>query len=102
MASDLLERVKLSMRTSHNKLDEDIQSDIDACLMDLHVTAGILESKLDPENLDTLVFNAVKLFCKSRSTVDPVKSEAYFNSYKDLKACLQVAEGYGWEKSDDE
>ena len=89
MASTL-EKIKLSIRRSHNKLDEDIQADIDACLADLKV-CGIIHAGED----DPLIFNAIKLYCKSIYTDDPAKGAAYLERYDKLKSCLMMAEGYG-------
>ena len=97
MASDTLTKIKLAIRTSHNKLDDDIQADIDACLTDLKVCGIIHAGEEDP-----LIFNAVKLYCKSLYTDDPAKGAAYLERYEKLKACLMMAEGYGWEATSDE
>lgn len=86
----LLQKVKLSLRTSHDRLDEDIQADIDACLADLRVH-GVIYASID----DPLIFNAVKLYCKSLYTDDPVKSAAFLQRYISLRDSLKIAEGYG-------
>lgn len=92
MALDILGKVKLALRISHNKLDEDIQADIDACLADL-TTCGII----DPQVSDPLIFNAIKLFLRSSYTDDTAKGAEYLKRYDALKSCLQMAEGYGWK-----
>ena len=86
----MIEKIKLSLRISHQKLDEDIQADIDACKADLKV-CGIIHA---PEG-DPLIFNAIKLWCRAAYTDDPTKSAEYLKRYNDLKACLMIAEGYG-------
>lgn len=91
MASDTLTRIKLSLRTSHTKLDEDIQADIDACVADL-VVCGIIH----PDESDPLIFNAIKLYCRSLYTDDTVKAAEWLRRYNELKSCLMMAEGYGW------
>lgn len=96
MASDTLTRIKQAVRISHTKLDEDIQADIDACLADLKVCGIIHAGEEDP-----LIFNAIKLYCKSIYTDDTAKGAAYLERYEKLKACLMMAEGYGW-RADDE
>lgn len=90
-----LEKIKLSIRRSHNKLDEDLQADIDACLADLKV-CGII----DPQETDPLIFNAIKLYCRSTNTDDTVKAAEWLKRYEALKSCLQMAEGYGWVEDD--
>lgn len=97
MANNTLDKIKLSLRTSHDKLDDDIQADIDACLADLKVAGIIYADEFDP-----LVFNAIKLYCKSLYTDDPVKAAEYMKRYEALKSSLMMAEGYGWEDEDDE
>lgn len=92
----LLEKIKTSLRISHSKLDEDIQSDIDACLADLEV-CGIVYA----ETSDPLIFNAIKLWCRSMYTDDTGKAAEYLKRYESLKACLQMAEGYGRGASDE-
>ena len=97
MATDTLHKIKLALRISHDKLDEDIQADIDACLTDLEV-CGVEHA---PTN-DPLIFNAVKLWCRALYTDDPVQGEKYQERYEKLKACLMMAEGYGREAGSDE
>lgn len=86
----ILKKVKLSLRTSHDRLDEDIQADIDACLADLKLH-GVIYAAVD----DPLMFNAVKLYCKSLYTDDPAKSAAFLQRYTNLRDSLKIAKGYG-------
>ena len=92
-----LEKIKLSLRISHGKLDDDIQADIDACMADLKRCGVIHAGDEDP-----LIFNAIKLWCRSVYTDDPAKGAEYLRRYEALKAGLMVAEGYGWEAAADE
>jgi len=96
MEADILRRVKLSLRTSHNVLDEDIRADIDACIADLQICGVVNADPADP-----LIFNAVKLYCRAQYTDDTAKAAAYMERYNALKSCLMMAEGYGWEDTDD-
>ena len=91
-----LDKIKTTLRISHDKLDEDIQADIDACLADLSVCGIIHADETDP-----LIFNAIKLWCRSLYTDDTAKAAEWLRRYEALKACLQIAEGYGW-RADDE
>lgn len=97
MATDTLTKIKLALRISHDKLDEDIQADIDACLADLEVCGVVYASVNDP-----LIYNAVKLWCRALYTDDPAKGAEYLQRYEKLKACLMMAEGYGREAEADE
>ena len=92
----LLEKIKQALRISHDKLDEDIQADIDACLADLRVVGVTHAGEEDP-----LIYNAIKLYCRATTTDDPTKGAEYMQRYEKLKACLMMAEGYGWRDSDD-
>lgn len=97
MALDTLGKLKLALRISHDKLDEDIQSDIDACLADL-TACGVI----NPQVSDPLIYNAVKLFLRSSYTDDTAKGAEYLKRYDALKSCLQMAEGYGYTTDPDE
>jgi hypothetical protein len=95
----LLSKIKTSLRISHTALDEDVQDTIVACLADLKV-CGVMETKLDPsQELDPLILNAVKLYCKQAYTDDTVKAARYQGGYDALKACLMMAEGYSYEEA---
>lgn len=87
-------KIKQGLRISHDKLDDDIQADIQACLADLHV-CGVIYA--DEEN-DPLIFNAIKLWCRSLYTDDTAKAAEWLRRYEDMKACLMMAEGYGWKE----
>ena len=90
-----LEKVKLAIRRSHSKLDEDLQDDIDACLADLRV-CGVVHAGED----DPLILNAVKLYCRSTNTDDAAKAAEWLRRYESLKSCFMMAEGYGWKAED--
>ena len=87
---DTLKKIKQSLRISHDKLDEDILADVDACLADLRLVGVVYADNTDP-----LIFNAIKLWCRSLYTDDPVKSAEYLRRYDALKSSLMMAEGYG-------
>lgn len=90
-----LEKIKQAIRRSHSKLDEDLQADIDAAKADLRVVGIIHAGEEDP-----LIYNAIKLYCQSTNTDDPAKSAEFMERYEKLKACLMMAEGYGWKAGD--
>lgn len=97
MAPATLEKVKAFIRISHNKLDRDITDDIDGCLADLRAHGIVYKDDTDP-----LILNAVKLYCKAIYIDDIQKGAEYNRRYKELRDCLKVAEGYGWEAGSDE
>lgn len=93
----MLEKIKLALRISHSALDEDIKADIDACLADLEVCGVVFA-----DTTDALILNAVKLWCRSIYTDDPVKGAEWLRRYESLKSCLMMAEGYAYEEDADE
>lgn len=93
----MLEKIKLALRRGHSKLDADIQADIDACLADLRA-CGVVYADMAT---DPLIFNAVKLWCKSLDTDDPAKGAEYLRRYETLKGSLMMMEGYGREASNE-
>ena len=97
MATDTLNKIKLALRISHTKLDEDIQADIDACLADLEACGIVYATTNDP-----LIYNAIKLWCRSLYTDDPAKGAEYLRRYESLKASMMMATGYGREAAADE
>ena len=99
ISESLLAKVKASIRISHTALDEDVSDTIAACLADLRV-CGVQESKLDASTeLDPLILNAVKMYCKGAYTDDTVKAARYQGGYDALKSCLMMAEGYSYEEA---
>ncbi len=97
MATDTLTKIKLALRISHTKLDEDIRADIDACLADLR-SCGVVHA----DETDPLIYNAIKLWCRSLYTDDPAKGAEYLRRYESLKASLMMATGYGREAGADD
>lgn len=98
----LLSKIKTSIRIKHTALDDDVKDSIAACLVDLRV-CGVHASVLDPsKDLDPLVLNAVKLYCKAEYTDDPAKAARYMSGYDGLKSCLMMATEYIEEAVTDE
>jgi hypothetical protein len=95
----LLVKIKTSLRISHTALDEDVSDTIAACLTDLGV-CGVQDP--GEQEVDPLILNAVKLYCKAEYTDDTVKAAAYLERYNGLKACLMMAGGYREEAVADE
>lgn len=90
-------KIKQGLRISHDKLDDDIQADIEACLVDLRV-CGIVHADVET---DPLIFNAIKLWCRSLYTDDTAKAAEWLRRYEALKSCLMMAEGYGWAEKEE-
>lgn len=90
---DILTRTKQAIRRTHDKLDDDLLDDIEACLADLRLVGIVYADESDP-----LIFNAIKLWCRALCTDDTVKAADYMRRYEALKASLMMAEGYGRPK----
>lgn len=88
---ETVEKIKLFRRISHNRLDQDIADAVDACLLDLSVTAGIKT----PDETDPLILAACKLYYAIEDTDDPNTAREFRERYTELKASLQMAAGYG-------
>lgn len=89
----LLERVKVAIRRSHNKLDDDLQADIDACLQDMTMR-GIVS----PKPGDPLVFAAIKLYCRSTTSDDPAKGAQLYARYESLRDSMLLSSQYTGKK----
>jgi len=90
----LVLKVKNSIRIKHTALDDDIADTIQAALDDLSVCGVVVRSAEETGDLDPLILNAVKLFCKVEYTDDSSKAAEYQRRYDSLKSCLMMAEGY--------
>lgn len=90
----LLVKVKTYLRISHTVLDDDLSDAIVACLRDLEIYGVRVPVSDDPQEMDPLILNAVKLYCKSEYIDDPVKAAAYRARYDALKSCLGMAGDY--------
>lgn len=97
MHPETLEKIRLGLRIGHTRLDTDIRDDIEGCLADLRAH-GITHK----DDADPLIFNAIKLWCRSYFTDDTAKSAEYLKRYRALRDSLKAAEGYGWEAETDE
>lgn len=87
-----IDNVKVFLRISHDKLDDEIDAQIKACLQDL-VNCGIPY----PRENDDLILNAIKIWCKIYFLDDVAKAEKFQERYDSMKASLMMAEGYGIE-----
>lgn len=102
ITQSLLSKVKKSIRITHTVLDDDILDNIAACVADLR-GCGVSAAKLDTtKELDPLILNAVKLYCRKEYTDDPAKAARYQEGYDSLKSFLMMAEGYREEGVSDD
>ena len=83
----MLDKIKKSLRISHNKLDDDIESNIQACLLDLTI-AGV-NAKIE----DELITQAVKLYCKWQYDFFG-NADRFEKAYYNLKMSLALSGDY--------
>ena len=79
--------IRESMRISHEKLDKDIQRNIDTCLLDLE-RAGV-----DGGDENRLLDKACELYCKWQYDYQG-KGEQYRDHYEKLRDVMSLSEGY--------
>lgn len=83
----MLDKIKKSLRISHNKLDDDIQENINACLLDLTI-AGV-NTNIE----DELIIQAVKLYCKWQYDFCG-NADRFEKAYYNLKMALALSGDY--------
>lgn len=86
----LLDKIRETLRITHNKLDNEIQDMIDACKNDM-IISGI--SKIDEE--DPLVLQAIKVYCKREYESDMNKRDRYDLAYDNIIKHMGLTKEYG-------
>lgn len=89
----LIDDVKTALRISHNRLDDDINQHISACLDDMK-RLGIAVPD-DPEDAADvpLLFAAVKIYCMAQYDFLN-KGEQYKKGYESLRDTLSLSGSY--------
>lgn len=85
----MLEKVRTALRITHNKLDDELQDVINACIYDLTI-AGI---KNIDEN-DPLIQQAVKTYAKAEYEQDVNKANRLTQAYISLKIAMCLCGDY--------
>lgn len=88
----MLEKIRKALRITSTKLDDEILDLIEACKLDLRI-AGI--NKISEE--DSLIIQAIKLYCKTNFGLDNKDSKKYRESYELLKCSLALCGDYNVE-----
>ena len=84
----MLEKIKLSMRIYHNALNEDIEDNIDVCMLDLQ-RVGVHKTHATKESEDKLIGKAAELYCKWQyNYLD--KGEKFMQAYEKLRDSLSL------------
>lgn len=86
--NDILDEIRRDLRKKSNSLDDEILSLIEAAKCDLEL-AGINseKKKADTEDMDPLIYTAIKLYCKGNFGYDD-KSDIFKTAYEKLKVSL--------------
>lgn len=87
----MLEEVKTALRIRHNKLDAEIQGNIDGALAEL-ARMGVSTEVLQTD--DVLVTQAVKTYCKGCFASDTKLMDGYQESFKYQGENLRKSTGY--------
>ena len=85
----MLDKVRQALRITHNKLDDELQDVINACIYDLTI-AGV---KNIDEN-DPLIQQAVKTYAKAEYEQDVNKANRLTQAYVSLKIALCLCGDY--------
>ena len=76
----MLSLIKIALRISHNKLDDEILQTIEAGEKEL-VRLGVNPDKATDES-DPLIIECIKAYCKSKFASDPTMAEGFDKSFK--------------------
>ena len=88
----MLEKIKKSMRRFHNILDDEIQQNIDACMLDLK-RVGVHEKIAVNDSKDPLIYKAAELYCKWQDDFNG-KGDQYKQAYEKLRDALSLCDSY--------
>lgn len=88
----MIEKIKLSMRIFHKVLDSDIQSNIDACMLDFK-RVGVSEEYAKDSSKDALINKAAELYCKWQYDYNS-KGEQYKQAYENLRNAISLCDTY--------
>ena len=85
----MLEMVKLALRIKTNAFDAEIQSLIDAAKLDLQL------SGVHTEKEDSLIEQAIVLYCKALFGLGNPDKERYWQSYQMMERHMALSSAYG-------
>lgn len=94
----LLSEVKLSLGISHDKMDSDIESTIDAACFDLY--GGGAEKVMAIKEENALVRQAIKMYCRSWYNYQG-QGELWNERYEALKCFMGLSGDYRGEAAND-
>lgn len=89
----LVNDIKKALRIAHNRLDDDIQQHISACLDDMRrLGIAVPDNDTDVES-NSLLLSAVKLYCMAQYDFLS-KGDQYKKGYESLRDVLSMSSGY--------
>lgn len=88
----MLNGTKLSLRIYHNELNDDIQSNIDACMLDLQ-RVGVSKTAAINTSEDALIKKAAELYCKWQYDFGG-KGDQFKLAYENLRDALSLCDKY--------
>ena len=91
-SGNMLEKIKLSIRRFHTMLDDDITSNIDACMLDLR-RVGISAAIAVSTSNDALIIKAAELYCKWQYDFNG-KGDQFEKAYNNLRDSLSLCDDY--------
>lgn len=94
----MLDKVKLALRISTDAFDDEITDLIDAAKMDLQLS-GV---KTDNAEKDSLLQQAILLYCKSMFGLGNPDKSAYWESYQSMLRKLKLSSDYGMHETEAE
>ena len=91
----LVNDIKTSLRITHNKLDDEIEQHIQACLADMKRVGVAVPCPPFFEFSDNnpLIFAAIQLYCKAQYNFLG-KGEEFKKGYESLRDVLSMSSGY--------
>lgn len=87
----MLEKIILALRINEGELDDEVQSLIDACYLDLEIS-GINKSKIIED--DPLIVQACKCYCRSYFTTNKDEADRFKIAYNLIVQHLAVCKEY--------
>lgn len=90
--TDFGEKIKKSLRIKHSSLDDEIESNIEICLLLLR-GVGISEEKACADTQDMLIFKACELYCKWQFNFDN-QAERFEKAFEGLRDFLSLGGEY--------
>lgn len=88
MELTLLEKVKMALRITTDKMDDELTDEIEAAKLDLGIAGVVL-----PSGMNALVTQAIITYCKSHFG-NPEDQDRMKASYDEQKSQLSNATGY--------